>query len=127
MNTDMQTLMERTNDLFDHYDTLFRKPMKDTDALGLVSDYGRRMVEICREYAYQYILNNPAPSLEYDAMVLEQHFNQALQYITTQSAFQRHVRLMARLQPALQQFKSVLRAMQVHLDRATLLNSYHPY
>lgn len=127
MNIDTQILMEKTTDLFSHYDEFFRKPIKDKDTLGLVSDYGRRLVEICREHAYQFILDNPAPSVSYDAVVLEELFNQALQYITQQSAFQRHVRLMARLQPDLRHFHSVLQVMAKHLERAALLNLYHPY
>jgi len=127
MTTDMQILMEKTNDLFSYYDEIFRWSMKDKDALGLVSDYGRRMVEICSEYAHRQILDNPELSVEYDVGALEEFFNQALQYITKQSEFQRHVRLMEKLQPALHQFKYVLRVMQTHLDRATLLNLYSPY
>lgn len=127
MSTDMQMLMERTNDLFSHYDKLFSRPSKEKDALGLVSEYGRRMLEICQEYAYQHIVDTSTSVVECDAMILEIHFNQALQYITTQSAFQRHIRLLTRLQPAVEQFKCILRVMASHLDRATLLNLYSPY
>jgi len=126
MSTGMQILMERTNDLFSHYDLFFRKPVRDKDALSVMTGYAERLIEICGEYAYQYILANPAPTLEYTAVVMKEKFQDALEYVVKQSAFQRHMTVMMRLHPALEPFKQVLSVMEHTMALAKVLNVYHP-